>query len=509
MQEKPKNRDWVKNAAIIFLAVLLVLTFFSNTIMNRSLPEVATQEVTNGSIVARVRGTGTVTANSNTQVKMEKTRVIRSVLVKVGQQVEAGDVLFTLGEGSSEEIEAAETALRNLQASYNRTAASMPYHNYTTEERKLKLLEEQLKEAKENLDIAEEAAKAATPYAKQLEDIEKELNNAIIARDAAKEEYDKARGTGESVVAISIEEFVNYDRKIDGEFDMTFVLLGNHLNDNLSVQELNNFQAAILRILALEEKIDGDLLTGDYTDRGRIDIQIDRVQSLIDGTSYSVKFYNDDGTLLQASEESYGAVPYYKYGEPTKNDDDQYTYTFLKWDPTIKEVEEDIEYVAVFQSHLKQTEAEESPEPSSTPDQTVIINTENVNINVTTPSPSPSPDSSPDASSSLEASSSPSAQLSSSLNLSMSPSQSTELTNDNAENAEYVETPSVPASDNSAGAELQASSVTTSISRDTDETNIEASNTEENADKTETEIKSPVTGEKSRAELLPKVFVML
>ena len=35
METKAKNRDWVKNAAIIFLAVLLVLTFFSNTIMNR------------------------------------------------------------------------------------------------------------------------------------------------------------------------------------------------------------------------------------------------------------------------------------------------------------------------------------------------------------------------------------------------------------------------------------------------------------------------------------------
>ena len=38
------------------LAVLLVLTFFSNTIMNRTLPEVATQSVTSGSITARVRG---------------------------------------------------------------------------------------------------------------------------------------------------------------------------------------------------------------------------------------------------------------------------------------------------------------------------------------------------------------------------------------------------------------------------------------------------------------------
>ena len=53
MHEEVRNRDWVKNAAIIFLVVILVLTFFSNTIMNRSLPEVASQEVTSGSIVAR------------------------------------------------------------------------------------------------------------------------------------------------------------------------------------------------------------------------------------------------------------------------------------------------------------------------------------------------------------------------------------------------------------------------------------------------------------------------
>ena len=32
---KVKKREWVKTAAIIFLSVMLVLTFFSNTIMNR------------------------------------------------------------------------------------------------------------------------------------------------------------------------------------------------------------------------------------------------------------------------------------------------------------------------------------------------------------------------------------------------------------------------------------------------------------------------------------------
>ena len=41
MENSVRKREWVKTAAIIFLAVLLVLTFISKTIMNASLPEVA------------------------------------------------------------------------------------------------------------------------------------------------------------------------------------------------------------------------------------------------------------------------------------------------------------------------------------------------------------------------------------------------------------------------------------------------------------------------------------
>ena len=84
MDEKTasKRRDWVKNAAIIFLAVMLVLTFFSNTIMNYSLPEVATQYVQRGTITAKVRGTGTVEATDPYNVMVKESRVISSVAVK-------------------------------------------------------------------------------------------------------------------------------------------------------------------------------------------------------------------------------------------------------------------------------------------------------------------------------------------------------------------------------------------------------------------------------------------
>ena len=126
METKPKNRAWVKDAAIVFLVVLLLLTFFSNTIMNHSLPEVATVMVSNGTITAKVRGTGTVVANGDHKVKAKSGFTIGKVMVKAGQEVNAGDVLFVLGAGDSTELEEAKIALEDLQIQYSQAALNVP-----------------------------------------------------------------------------------------------------------------------------------------------------------------------------------------------------------------------------------------------------------------------------------------------------------------------------------------------------------------------------------------------
>ena len=106
-----KRREWVKNAAIIFLSVMLVLTFFSNTFMNYSLPEVAAQYVQSGTITAKIRGTGTVESGDPYNVKIGETRTISSVLVKTGDKVEKGDPLFLLEDKESKELTDAQAAL--------------------------------------------------------------------------------------------------------------------------------------------------------------------------------------------------------------------------------------------------------------------------------------------------------------------------------------------------------------------------------------------------------------
>ena len=121
MEANVKRREWVKTAAIIFLAVLLVLTFFSNTIMNHSLPEVATQSVQSGTINAKIRGSGTVAANETYDVTINQTRKIASVLVKVGQSVEAGDKLFTLDSMESSDLTTAKNDLESMELAYEKS----------------------------------------------------------------------------------------------------------------------------------------------------------------------------------------------------------------------------------------------------------------------------------------------------------------------------------------------------------------------------------------------------
>lgn len=120
--EKTSNRkEWVKNVAIIFLSVMLVLTFFSNTIMNYSLPEVATAMIEPGSITAKIRGTGNLTSDDPYKITIQESRKIASVAVKQGDVVEKDQVLFYLEDEDSAELEEAEKALNELILAYSTT----------------------------------------------------------------------------------------------------------------------------------------------------------------------------------------------------------------------------------------------------------------------------------------------------------------------------------------------------------------------------------------------------
>ena len=119
MNETKKSRkEWVKTAAIVFLSVMLVLTFFSNSIMNYSLPEVATQYIQPGSITAQIRGSGTVESGDPYKVKVSGIRKVESIDVYVGDVVEKGAVLMHLSYEDSDALKAAKAELEAAELNY-------------------------------------------------------------------------------------------------------------------------------------------------------------------------------------------------------------------------------------------------------------------------------------------------------------------------------------------------------------------------------------------------------
>ena len=123
--KKPINKkDMVKNAAIAFLSVMLLLTFFSNTIMNYSLPQVATQQINRGSISPQIRGSGVVSAEDPYNVTVKETRKVSGVAIKEGAHVEIGDVIYYLEDKESDELKAAREKLEEMELSYEQTLFS-------------------------------------------------------------------------------------------------------------------------------------------------------------------------------------------------------------------------------------------------------------------------------------------------------------------------------------------------------------------------------------------------
>ena len=112
-----KKKDWIKNAIIIFLAIMLILTLFSNTITNMSLPQVSTAQVVEGTITETVRGSGKVEADPYT-IKATETRTIASMIVSKGDHVEIGDTICELADTNSDELTKAQTELDELENKY-------------------------------------------------------------------------------------------------------------------------------------------------------------------------------------------------------------------------------------------------------------------------------------------------------------------------------------------------------------------------------------------------------
>ena len=138
-----KRRELIKTLIIVFLALMLVLTFFSNTIMNKSLAEISSEQVAAGKLTERIRDTGTVESNQSYEVKTDANRVIEKIHVKQGQEVHKDDVLFTVNAVGSEALELAETDYDKAKLDYETALLKEPL-DYSEDNQEIKAARDEI-----------------------------------------------------------------------------------------------------------------------------------------------------------------------------------------------------------------------------------------------------------------------------------------------------------------------------------------------------------------------------
>lgn len=188
-EQETSRKKMVKRVAAIFLAAMLILTFFSNTIMNYSLPEVATEPVKSGTVSNKVRGQGTVETNSEYEVTVSGARVIKEIKVDEGDEVKEGEVLFVFEEGENSELTQAQNDLDQMELDYAKSLLKVGPDYYSNNQ--------EITVAKEELKDAVEAQKTAAVNEKELADAKKDLQNAKKKVADLTKQIEAAGGNGD------------------------------------------------------------------------------------------------------------------------------------------------------------------------------------------------------------------------------------------------------------------------------------------------------------------------
>ena len=259
MQEKKSRKEWIKTIAIIFLSIMLVLTFFANTINNYSLSEVAVQYVSSDNLSSKIRGQGTVVSQDPYSVVWKQSRKIESVKVQVNDEVQKGDVIYVLEAGQSEEVKKAQEELEALRTAYEKsliTGQVSSSDRKAVENGKSGTIEQ--KQAK--IDAAQ---RKVDQYKREITNLEKEINHwtnnptGDIAEANAATEAQKSITAWEIEQTARISELSAAQRDYDLAVEKLAEYAGVSENDpSANAAEVAAKQAAQSALTAAKERLD-------------------------------------------------------------------------------------------------------------------------------------------------------------------------------------------------------------------------------------------------------------
>ncbi len=294
MENKAQNRrDWVKNIAIIFLVILLLLTFFSRTIMNARLPEVSAQYAQYATLSAAVKASGTVKANESYNVIFEEketvvqSRKVQSVYVKAGDYVEMDAPILALTNDPSQQLKDAREELAEAKETYQKLKESGTVETLTSD-KKLNDAQREIEKAEDKLKTLEAEYKsvlAGGDPATVIKDAIKSLNDQIKQLEQNKKDARKELETNKKNSQKDLEQQKKQSQK---NYDAQISAVDSRISElNTQISEVSG------KLAAAEAVIEDDVLSQE---------------TVWQKAAAAENFYNETESAYQAAKEAYDAV---------------------------------------------------------------------------------------------------------------------------------------------------------------------------------------------------------
>lgn len=201
-----KVKRMILQAAVVFLIVMILLTFFSKTINHYLLPEVECKNPMSGYLTYEVKAAGEVNASSTRKIIASGEWLVKSISVEEGERVAQGAVLCEVDTAASElalrNTELELLKLKNSRRNYVETYTGI---DLTTYEEDVLRAEAVLEEEKADLKIV---------LALFDSDVQQTLGDALKKKDAVVQAYADAEALFRRKVEEAAEKKDAYERGV-------------------------------------------------------------------------------------------------------------------------------------------------------------------------------------------------------------------------------------------------------------------------------------------------------
>jgi RND family efflux transporter MFP subunit len=192
------RRKMAGKLILIFLLVMLVLTFFSNTILNFSLPRVKTEQPSSGAIVREISSEGIVEAKELIYVYAGAGRMVKDISLKAGDMVEKDQVIAILDKEELErDLDEENIRYEKLKLEMEKLTGDGIAGSLKNLERNVEQAKKKLKEAGEHLKLVITLYEAGAESRDSLKQAEKDLESTKADYEASMENYSLEKASNE------------------------------------------------------------------------------------------------------------------------------------------------------------------------------------------------------------------------------------------------------------------------------------------------------------------------